>query len=283
MKKVVVITGTSTGFGALMARTFDREGYTVIATMREVNGKNADAAKKLSELPNTKVVELDVTSDGSVKAAIRQVLDTHGKIDILINNAAVYSGGILEAFTIDQVKKVFDSNVYSVLRMNNEVLPGMRAAKDGLIITISSSVGRVSPPFQATYNATKFAVEGLTEAAYQELTGHGIETVLIEPGAFVTEIWGKSGIGADRPEIAEAYGEESARMQEHIQNVFGTILQEQQPNPQLVADAALSLARTEKGKRPFRTPIDPSAKGADVAYNEATIQAAQHWMQQYGF
>jgi len=283
MKKVVVITGTSTGFGALMARTFDREGFTVIATMREVNGKNAEAAGKLNELSNTEVIELDVTDDTSVKEAITQVLGKHGKIDVLINNAAVYSGGILEAFSIDQVKKVFDSNVYSVLRVNNEVLPAMRAAKDGLIITISSSVGRVSPPFQATYNATKFAIEGLTEAAYQELIGQGIETVLIEPGAFVTEIWGKSGIGANRPDITAAYGEETANMARHIQNVFGKALEEQQPDPQLIADAALKLALTEKGKRPLRTPIDPSANGADVAYNDATIKASQNWMAEYGF
>jgi NAD(P)-dependent dehydrogenase (short-subunit alcohol dehydrogenase family) len=283
MKKVVVITGSSTGFGSLMARTFDREGYTVIATMRDVEGKNAEAAQSLKLLPNTEVIELDVTSDTSVKAAITKVLDKHAKIDILINNAAVYSGGILEAYTIDQVKNVFEANVYGVLRLNNEVLPSMRAAKEGLIITISSSVGRISPPFQAVYNATKFAIEGLTEAAYPELIGQGIETVLIEPGAFLTEIWGKPGIGADRPEIAEAYGEETLQVQQHLQNVFGKILMEQKPDPQLVADTALALVKAEKGKRPLRTPIDPSANGADLAYNDATIKAAQHWMQQYGF
>jgi NAD(P)-dependent dehydrogenase (short-subunit alcohol dehydrogenase family) len=283
MKKVIVITGSSTGFGALMARTFSREGYTVIATMREVNGKNAGAAKELGSLPNTEVVELDVTNDISVKSAISQVLGKHQQIDVLINNAAVFSGGLLEAFSVEQVKRVFDANVFSVLRVNNEVLPAMRAAKDGLIITISSSVGRVSPPFQAPYNATKFAIEGLVEASYAELIGQGIETVLIEPGAFLTEIWGKSGIGADRKGIAEAYGETTADLQKHIESVFGKVLQEKKPDPQLIADTTLRLVKMEKGKRPLRTPIDPSANGADVAYNEATINAATHWMNQYGF
>ncbi|SHN34144.1 SDR family oxidoreductase [Chitinophaga sp. CF418] len=282
MKKVIVITGSSTGFGALMARTFSREGYTVIATMREVNGKNAGAAKELGSLPNTEVVELDVTSDTSVKSAISQVLEKYQQIDVLINNAAVFSGGLLEAFSVEQVKRVFDANVFSVLRVNNEVLPAMRAAKDGLIITISSSVGRVSPPFQAPYNATKFAIEGFVEASYAELIGQGIETVLIEPGAFLTEIWGKSGIGADRQGIAEAYGEATADLQKHIESVFGKVLQEKKPNPQLIADTTLRLVKMEKGKRPLRTPIDPSANGADVAYNEATINAAAHWKNQYG-
>lgn len=283
MKKIVLITGTSTGFGGLMARTFDREGFTVIATMREVNGKNAEAAKELNALPNTEVVELDVTSDDSVQQAVSHVLAKYGSIDVLINNAAVFSGGLTEAYSIGQVEKVFNSNVFSVLRLNSAVLPGMRAAKDGLIITISSSVGRVSPPFQGIYNATKFAVEGLTEASYQELIGHGVESVLIEPGAFATEIWGKSGIGADLQEIADAYGEETNNMQQAFTNAFGQILQDRQPNPQLIADAALKLAQTAKGQRPLRTPVDPLANGADVAYNEATIEAAQKWMAEYGF
>jgi len=283
MKKIVLITGTSTGFGGLMARTFDREGFTVIATMREVNGKNAEAAKELNALPNTEVIELDITSDDSVQNAVSEVLSKYGKIDVLINNAAVFSGGLTEAYSIGQVEKVFNSNVYSVLRLNSAVLPGMRAVKDGLIITISSSVGRVSPPFQGIYNATKFAVEGLTEASYQELIGHGVESVLIEPGAFATEIWGKSGIGADLQEVAEAYGEETSVMQQNFMNAFGHILQQKQPDPQLIADAALKLALTAKGERPLRTPVDPLANGADVAYNEATIAAAQKWMGEYGF
>lgn len=283
MKKVIVITGCSTGFGARMVRTFDSEDYTVIATMREVNGKNAEAAAQLGALPNTEVVELDVTSDTSVKSAISHVLAKHKKIDVLINNAGVYSGGLLEAFSVEQVQKVFNANVYGVLRTNNEVLPSMRAAGDGLVITISSSVGRVSPPFQAPYNATKFALEAFIESSYGELIGLGIETVLIEPGAFLTEIWGKSGIVADRPAITEAYGEAAINTQKHIESVFSKILQEKKPDPQLVADAALRLVRTEKGKRPLRTTVDPAANGADITYTQVTATVAAHWMAQYGF
>ncbi len=283
MKKVIVITGCSTGFGARMVRTFDSEDYTVIATMREVKGKNAEAAAQLGGLPNTEVVELDVTSDASVKSAISHILGKYKRIDVLINNAGVYSGGLLEAFSVEQVQKVFNANVYGVLRTNNEVLPSMRAAGDGLIITISSSVGRVSPPFQAPYNATKFALEAFVEGSYGELIGQGIETILIEPGAFLTEIWGKSGVTADRPAITEAYGEAAINMQKHIEAVFGKILQEKKPDPQLVADAALRLVRTEKGKRPLRTTVDPAANGADVAYTQVTASVAAHWMAQYGF
>lgn len=282
MKKVVLITGSSTGFGALMAKTFDQSGYQVIATMREPDGKNATAAARLRALPNTKVLEMDVTSEASIKAAVANVLINYKSIDVLINNAGIYSGGVLEAFSIQQVQKVFDTNVYGVLRVNQEVLPVMRAAGEGLIITISSSVGRLSLPLQAPYNASKFAIEALVEASHRELMPYGVETVLIEPGAFVTEIWAKAGINADRPAIIADYGQPLADLQQHLTAAYGKVLQGKSADPQLVADAALSLVMMDKGKRPLRTSVDPNANGADIAYNEATIKAAAHWLAQYG-
>jgi NAD(P)-dependent dehydrogenase (short-subunit alcohol dehydrogenase family) len=283
MKKVIVVTGTSTGFGSLMVKTFHKEGYTVIATMRDVAGKNAAAAAAFSALENTEVVELDVTDEVSVRAAIAGVLAKYGKIDVLVNNAAVYGNGVLEAYSIDQVHKMFDVNVYGTLRVNNEVLPAMRAAKDGLIIHISSGVGRISPPFQAPYNASKFAIEGLVEASYAELISHGVESVLLEPGAFLTELWAKEGINANRDGIVHSYGPETADMKEKISSAFERILTAFKPDPQLVADAALALINTDKGKRALRTPVDPSAQGFDVAYDKVTTEAKANWMAAYGF
>ena len=283
MKKVIVITGTSTGFGALMAKTFAKEGHIVIATMRDVKGKNLEPASLLSSLPNIEVVELDVTQDYSVKTAISKILDQHKKIDVLINNAAVYGGGILEGYSLSQIQKMFDVNVYGVLRVNNEVLPAMRAEKDGLIINISSSVGRTSPPFQVPYNATKFALEGLIEGSYGELIGQGIETVIIEPGAFPTEFWSKSGVNADRFDVIEAYGNESARMHQAIGDTFGAIMAKNQPDPQAIADATLTLINTQKGQRPLRTPVDINANGLDIEYNNATTDIKTRWFAEYGF
>jgi len=283
MKKVILITGSSTGFGALMAKTFSGEGHTVIASMRDVTGKNAGAAATLSSLPGTEVVDLDVTDEDSVQTAVTRIISAHSKIDVVINNAGIYGGGLLEAFSVSQVQKLFDVNVWGVLRVNNAVLPAMRAAGDGLIINISSGVGRISPPFQAAYNATKFALEGLIEGSYHELIGQGIETVLVEPGAFLTEIMGKPGTNADRDGIQESYGSQTAEMAAHIQSLFVKILTDAAPDPQLVADAALSLVNMKKGKRPFRTPVDPNAKGMDTAYNNATIEWKDRWMAAYGF
>lgn len=283
MKQVIVITGTSTGFGALMVRTFSKAGHTVIATMRNTGSNNKEAATALRLLPNVEVIELDVTDDQSVKAAITTVLDKYQKIDVLINNAAVYGAGILEAYSLDQFKKIFDVNIYGTLRVTNEILPYMRAAKSGLIISISSGVGRISPPFQTPYNASKFALEGLIEGAYGELIGQGVETVLIEPGAFATELWGKAGVHADRNKITDSYGAETAAMNKAIGDTFGALLEKNKPNPQLVADAALKLVNTEKGKRPLRTLVDPSANGVDDEFNKATTEIKGRWLAEYGF
>jgi NAD(P)-dependent dehydrogenase (short-subunit alcohol dehydrogenase family) len=283
MKKVIIITGTSTGFGTLMAKSFANEGHNVIATMRNTTSNNLEIAKSLNAIPNIEVVELDVTSEDSVQSAINQVVAAHSRIDVLINNAALYGNGILEGYSLKQIQKIFDVNVFGVLRVNNSVLPHMRAAKDGLIINISSGVGRISPPFQVPYNATKFALEGLVEGSYVELIGQGIETVLIEPGAYATELWQKAGVHADRQDIITSYGEETQQMNEAISAAFGQILEKNKPNPQLIADAAIRLVNAEKGKRPLRTPVDISANGLDIEYNEATTEIKARWMAEYGF
>jgi len=282
MKKVILITGSSTGFGALMVRTFAKEGHTVIATMRNVKSKNAQFAEALGALPNTEVVDLDVTDDASVKNAVKAVYAKHGKIDVLINNAGIYGGGVLEGYTLPQIQKLFDVNVWGVLRVNNEVLPLMRAAKDGLIVTVSSQVGRISLPLQAAYNASKFALEGFIEGSHTELMGQGVESVLIEPGGFMTEIISKAHVNADRAGIHEEYGAKLAEIQQHMQEVFTKLFTEAAPDPQLIADAALRLVNTEKGKRPLRTPVDPSSKGIDVEYNNVTEEIRKRWISAYG-
>ncbi len=211
------------------------------------------------------------------------VHEKYGRIDVLINNAGIYGAGVLESYSIPQIQKLFDVNVWGTLRVNNEVLPIMRAAKDGLIITISSQVGRISLPLQSAYNSTKFALEGLIEGSYEELIGQGIESVLLEPGGFMTEIISKAHVNGDREGIQESYGSAVAAISQKIQTVFGKLFTESAPDPQVIADGALMLVNTEKGKRPLRTPLDPLSKGADNEYNLITEQMKQKWMEAYGF
>jgi NADP-dependent 3-hydroxy acid dehydrogenase YdfG len=283
MKKVILITGSSTGFGALMVQTFAKDGHTVIASMRNIKGHNAESAQKLGALPNTEVIDLDVTDDTSVKNAIAAVYDKYGRIDVLINNAGIYGGGVMESYSVSQIQKLFDVNVWGVLRMNNEVLPIMRAAKEGLIITISSQVGRISLPLQSAYNASKFALEGLIEGAYDELLGQGVESVLLEPGGFMTEIISKAHVNGDREGIQESYGSDLLTLKESIGKVFGKLFTESAPDPQIIADGALLLVNAEKGKRPLRTPLDPLSKGIDQEYNTTTEEIRKRWLKAYGF
>jgi NAD(P)-dependent dehydrogenase (short-subunit alcohol dehydrogenase family) len=283
MKKVIVITGTSSGFGALMVRTFSHAGHTVIATMRGTTTKNAGVAATLGLLPDVEVVELDVAQESSVRKAIQQILVRHGKIDVLVNNAAVYGNGLLEGYSVAQFQKMMDINVYGALRLYQEVLPAMRSVKNGLIINISSSGGRFSPPFQVPYNTSKFAIESITEGGYAELIGQGIETVLVEPGAFLTELWGKAGTDADRAGILESYGADTAGMMKGFGEKFEAALVKHQPHPQSVADAVLRLINMEKGKRPLRTPVDPIAEGVDWEYDQATTEIKARWVAKYGF
>src|SRR6266446_5149742 len=145
MSKTILITGTSSGFGRDTAETLRRAGHTVYASMRGVQGKNREAAEALRKL-GIRTVELDVSDDTSVEAGVKTVLTEAGKIDVLVNNAGIASAGVTEAFTTEQAKAIFDTNVIGLLRVTRAVLPSMRRQRDGLIINIGSILGRVTFP-----------------------------------------------------------------------------------------------------------------------------------------
>src|ERR1700731_1782184 len=140
MPKTILITGASTGFGRDTAETLARAGHTVFASMRDPHVKNREHAAVLRK-QGIEVVALDVSSDASVDNGVKEVLNRAKRIDVLINNAGIFSAGVTEAFTPDQAKVVFNTNVVGLLRTVRAVLPGMRAQGDGLIINIGSIVG----------------------------------------------------------------------------------------------------------------------------------------------
>jgi NAD(P)-dependent dehydrogenase (short-subunit alcohol dehydrogenase family) len=283
MSKTIFITGTSTGFGKLTTITLANAGHTVLAGMRNVNGSNAAAAKELSELPNVEVVEIDITNDESVQQAFNKVLAKYGTIDVLINNAAVAGFGLLEGYSIDQIKKMFDVNFYGVLRTYNAVLPSMRAAKNGLIINITSGASGHTMPFMIPYLASKFAVESVTEGLQDELADYGIENVSIQPGVYPTEMntGKKSGVNADKANIIAEYGEAATQKFNALGTaLFGKMAQFDM-NPQTIADGILELVNMKKGSHPLRFPLDAIAQGTDKEFIQARADLKAKWLAAY--
>lgn len=283
MTKTIFITGTSTGFGKLTAITLSKEGYTVIAGMRGVNGKNESVAKELSLIPNVDVVEIDVTDQASVDSAFEKTLAKYGKIDVLVNNAGIAGFGLVEAFSVDQIKNFFEVNFYGIIRTYQAVLPSMRKAKNGLIINLTSGASGHSLPFMGPYLASKFSVEAITESLQDELKQFNIDNVTIQPGVYPTEMntGVKTGNNADRTEIAKAYDPIATDMFNAIgAGLFGK-MQQFNMNPQTIADGILELINMQDGTRPLRFPLDAIAEGTDVDFINSRAEHKAKWASKY--
>jgi NAD(P)-dependent dehydrogenase (short-subunit alcohol dehydrogenase family) len=279
-KQVVLITGASSGFGRLIAETLARQNFHVLATMRNVNGKNATAAQEMRELAKREstalqVLELDVTDDGSVERAVSEVAAKGGRIDVLVNNAGFGITDLVETVPMPQAQRQFDVNVFGILRMNRAVLPHMKRQKSGLLLHVSSGAGRVVIPGMGLYCASKFAMEALAEAYRYELASQGIDSVVIEPGAYATPIMEKLEEGDD-PGRKEGYGETA--------KIPGMILEKlrgSRANPQEVADAVLRIIETPAGTRALRYRIGPGAGGVE-AINEVCARVQAQLIEAYG-
>lgn len=255
-KKVVLITGTNSGFGWLTAHSVAALGHKVYATIRDTNGKNADQAKALAQLENVTVLDVSLTDEASVNNAIDTIIAAEGTIDVLVNNAGAGMFGVAESATTADVQRMFDINVFAPWRLMKLVLPAMRKQSDGLIINVSSGFGTVSFPFSAVYSASKFGLEGLSEGMHYELRPLGVDVAIIQPGTFPTEMSQKIQSGSDTS-IADDYSAISDypnKMFAAIGQIFETV----KPDPQDVADAVVKLISLPKGQRPLRTVVDPS-------------------------
>ena len=181
MKKVVIITGASRGFGELIAKKFQKENFQVIATMR-----NIDSSPSLKKLENLDIKKLDVTVKSDIKNVVNYTVEKYGRIDILINNAGYGAFGFLEEASDEEIRNQFNVNYFGLIDCIKGVLPQMRKQKDGVIVNISSIAGRFGLPFTSLYNSSKFAVEGLTECLHYELRLFGIDIKTVAPGSFRT-------------------------------------------------------------------------------------------------
>ncbi|GAB2591152.1 SDR family oxidoreductase [Spirosoma areae] len=283
MSKVVFITGTSTGFGKLMTITLSKAGYTVIAGVRGTAAKNAAVTKELSAMTNVEVVEIDVTSDESVRSAFEKVLSKYDTIDVLVNNAAITGYGLLEAYSLDQIRRMFEVNFFGIIRTYQAVLPAMRKAKKGLIINITSGASGHTLPFMIPYFASKFGVESITEGLQAELAQFGIENVSIQPGVYPTEMnnGSKADISADKPEISKEYEPLATEMFKEMGGGLYRKMVEYNMNPQVIADGVLALITMKEGTRPLRYPLDAVAEGTDIEFINARAEIKAKWLAKY--
>src|SRR5207245_2008155 len=194
MEQTILVTGSTSGFGRLTVETLARQGYRVFAGMRAAAGKNAPAAEALRALAQREalalqIVEIDVTDDASGERAIAEIIETTSRLDVVVNNAGVSYSGPLEAFTLEQVRQQFETNVFSVLQVNRAALPQMREQGSGLLLQIGSIAGRLALPFLGLYGATKLALEGLTESYRYGLAPFGLDTAVLESVAFLVTIY----------------------------------------------------------------------------------------------
>lgn len=265
MKLNVLITGCSSGFGRLTAETLAMDGHFVFASMRDIAGKNAKPADDLTEFARRKnlfleVLELEVTDESSVKNAVKSIINTVGHIDVVLNNAGIAAAGLQETFTMEQARKVFEVNTLGPLSVNRAVLPHMRARKSGLLIHISSTLGRFVLPCMGIYCASKFALEALVESYSYELAPLGIDSVIIEPGAFPTGIQKNMDSPLDMQRIKE-YGELAGMAEKMFSDLEKTFSGPDAPSPQMIADAVKKIIETPAGQRPLRTVVDALGGG----------------------
>jgi NAD(P)-dependent dehydrogenase (short-subunit alcohol dehydrogenase family) len=279
-KKIILITGTNSGFGWLTANSCAALGHKVYATMRDTNGRNAGKARALGQHGNIEVLDVEVTSGKSVSDAVAAIIKKEGRIDVLVNNAGVYPVGIAETFTEDDLEKVMSVNLKGYWRTIRAALPQMRQQGEGLIINVSSVAGRFSFPFQTIYNSAKFAIEGLTEGLHYEVRPLGVDVVILQPGAFPTDIFGRTMAGSDASVIA-GYGD-LAKVPEQIGAGIAQMFEAVKPNPQLVADAIVQLIDTPAGKRPLRTVVDPATGAFTETANEQVQQQYDNFLTAFG-
>ncbi|MEM7216255.1 MAG: SDR family oxidoreductase [Pseudomonadota bacterium] len=243
--RTIFITGASSGIGKATAKYFQSEGWNVIATMR-----NPSTDAELNSLENTFVTRLDVTEAESIADAVAQGISRFGKIDVLLNNAGYGAYGALEAFSMERIRRQFDTNVIGLMEVTKAVLPHMRENRSGTIINISSIGGQITFPLGSLYHGTKFAVEGLSEALHYELEPLGIAVRIVEPGMIKTDFGSRSfdmAIDENLPEYAPTA--------DAMGRLFGNLASNPSP-PETVADVIWQAAYDTTDRLRFRAGAD---------------------------
>lgn len=239
-----------------MAETFARAGDLVFGGLRDGAGRNAKSRAELEAL-GVEVLELDVTDDAQVEAAVARVLERAGRVDVVINNAGISVAALSECSTVEQARMVFETNYFGPVRMSRAVLPHMRRRRSGLIVHVSSIAGRVAMPNSAHYGASKAALETFGETQRHELASFGVDVSIIEPGVFATSIFSTMAFADDTARNSE-YGPLADKPAQGIA-IAMQMTADGSPDPQEVADAVLRLVELPAGQRPLHVPVGQEA------------------------
>lgn len=283
MSKVWLITGCSTGFGRELAKYTIEQGNQVAVGSRNV----ADVQDiVLGNESNAVAIELDVTKPEQIRAAVKQTIDTYGRIDVLVNNAGIGYFGAIEESEDEQVRRMFEINVFGLAKMTQEVLPVMRAQRSGHIVNIASIGGLVSFPAVGFYNATKYAVDGLSESLAKETAPLGIKVTIVAPSGFRTDWAGRSAndskikiedyhgtAGANQQSIRGYSGNQPGDPVRAAKAIVKVVESENPPLRLLLGQAALKGARNklEQLKKDFDT-WEETTVGADFPKEETGNQ-----------
>lgn len=274
--KSVLVTGSSSGFGRLTVLHAARCGARVFATMRNLDGGRRAEAAELTGIAQAEglkidLIEMDVTDPVQVPGAVTVAEDAvGGALDAVINNAGIGLSGPVELTDEQGLEDIFDVNLLGYMRVARAALPAMRTARKGLIVNVSSQLGRVIIPGVGAYSGTKFAVEAMFEALAYELAPFGVECCIVQPGGYPTNIW-RSGERYSDEMVARATDEQRAAYAEFLAGSRRRFAGGGTTNPQEVADAIVEIIAMPEGRRPLRRPVHPNTRATD-ALNAAHAQ-----------
>ena len=287
MRQVILVTGAGTGFGRLASEVLAEAGHTVYATMRDVGGHNKAHADEIGAAAQAKGVdlrplELDVGSEESCRQAVGAVIAEQGRLDVVVNNAGMLMIGVTEAFTPEQALEVFDTNAVSWLRVNRAALPHMREQGEGLVVYVGSVTSCILSPFQGPYCAAKAAGDVLAETMHYENTRYGIDSVIVQPGAYTkdTNHFGGARHAADET-VAAQYGRINDLPPKLAERLDSLVQPGARTDAAEVAEKIRDVIAMAPGTRPFRVVVDPQHHGAQEV-NEIRGRMQREFMRRFG-
>ena len=249
-EKIALVTGASSGFGLLASVALAREGYRVIATMRDPTRREPleSEAERAGTASRLEIVRLDVTEPASIEQAVSGLIERFGRIDVLVNNAGFAVGGFVEEVPMEAWREQIETNLMGVIAMTRAVLPHMRRQGEGAIIQIGSVSGRIGLPGYGAYAASKFAVEGFSESLRHEVAPFGIRVYVVEPGAYRTPIWNKG--------FESMHSRPDSPYRHRLEALLGIARRtaDSAPDPREVAELVVRLAKQKRYRR-LRHPI----------------------------